>query len=91
MVSPRAKAEVEEVTPEGLRLEGTFPQQQIPWRRRRYKKNKEVWENQISIESCARSGAEEFLMRAIWIEPVETTSQGRGSRTRREKASSSNV
>jgi hypothetical protein len=91
MVSPRAEAEVEEVTPEGLRLEGTLPQQQIPWRRGRPRKNKEVGENQIPIESCARSVVEEFLMRAIRLEPVETTSRGSGSRMRRTEASGSNV
>jgi hypothetical protein len=42
MVSPHAEAEVEEVTSEGHKLEATLPQQQIPWRRGRPRKNKEV-------------------------------------------------
>jgi hypothetical protein len=33
---------VEEVTSEGHKLEATLPQQQIPWRRGRPRKNKEV-------------------------------------------------
>jgi hypothetical protein len=92
MVSPHAEAEVEEVTSEGHRLEAMLPQQQIPWRRGRPRKNKEVrGESQILIESCARSAAEELLMRAIRLEPVETPSRGSGSRMRKTKASGSNV
>jgi hypothetical protein len=92
IVSPHVEAEVEEVTSEGHKLEATLPQQQIPWRRGRPRKNKEVGgESQVPIESCARSAAEEFLMHAIWLEPVETTSRGSGSQTRREEASGSNV
>jgi hypothetical protein len=42
MVSPHVKVEVEEVMSEGHRLEATLPQQQIPQRRGRPRKNKEV-------------------------------------------------
>jgi hypothetical protein len=35
MVSPRAEAEVEEVTSEGHKLEVTLPQQQIPCEERK--------------------------------------------------------
>jgi hypothetical protein len=76
MVSPHVEVEVEEVTLEGQTLEATPPQQQIPQRRGRPRKNKEAWENQIPIKSCARLIAEELHMRAIQLDPVETTSQG---------------
>jgi hypothetical protein len=56
MVLPHAEVEVEEVTSEGHKLEVMLPQQQIPWRRGRPIKNKEVGGgSQILIESCARS------------------------------------
>jgi len=42
MVSPRADTKVEEAMSKGQNLEFTLPQQQIPWRRGRPKKNKEV-------------------------------------------------
>jgi hypothetical protein len=84
MVSPHAEVEVEEVTSEGHKVEVMLPQQKIPWRRGRPRKNKEVGEeNQILIESRARSAAEEFLMRVIRLEPVETISRGSRNRTRR--------
>jgi hypothetical protein len=91
MISYHAKVEVEEVVPEGRMLEAMPPQQQIPWRRGRPRKNKEVGENQIPSESCARSTAKELLMRVIRLEPVEATSRGSGRITRRKDAIGSNV
>jgi len=92
MVMPHAETEIEEVTPEGHRLEAMLPQQQIPWRRGRPRKNKEVGgESQIPIESHARSAAEEFLMCTIRLKLVETISRGSGNRMRRTKALGSNI
>jgi hypothetical protein len=85
------KAEVEEVVPEGRTLEDMPPQQQIPRKRGRPRKNKEAGETQIPSEPCARSTAEELLMRVIQLEPVEVTSRGSGSRTRRTDAMDTNV
>jgi hypothetical protein len=91
MVSPYGEAKVEEVTLGGRMLEAMPPQQQIPQRRGRPRKNKEACENQILIESCARSVAEALLMHDIRLEPIENTSRGSGSGTRRTNASGSNV
>jgi hypothetical protein len=91
MISHRAKAEVEEVVLEGRTLEDMPPQQQIPRRRGRPRKNKEAGETQIPSEPCARSAVEELLMRAIRLEPVEVTSRGSGSGMRRTDATDANV
>jgi hypothetical protein len=91
MISHRAKAEVEEVVSEGRTLEDMPPQQQIPQRRGRPRKNKEAGETQVPSEPCARSVVEELLMHAIRLEPVEGTSQESGSRMRRTDAMGTNV
>jgi hypothetical protein len=92
IVSPRVEAEVEEVTSKGHKLETMLTQHQMPQRRGRPKKNKEFGgEIHVSIELCARSATEEFLMHAIWIYLFKTTSRGSGSRMRREKTSGSNI
>jgi hypothetical protein len=83
--SHRAKAGVKEVAQEGRTLESMSPQQQMPQRRGKPRKNKEVGETRVPIESCARSAVEELLMRVIQMEPVEGTSQENWSRTRRTR------
>jgi hypothetical protein len=75
MVPPQAEVEVEEVLSEGHKFQAMPSQQQIPWKRGRPKKNKEVGgESHILSESCAQSTAKEFLMHIILLEPVRTTS-----------------
>jgi hypothetical protein len=62
MVSPYVEAEAKEFTLGGRTLEAMPPQQQIPQRRGRPRKNKEACENQIPTEACARLVAEALLM-----------------------------
>jgi hypothetical protein len=82
---------VEEVVQEGKMLEALSPQQQIPWRRGRPRKNKEAGEIQVPNKPRAKSVVEELLMRAIRLEPAEGTSRGSGSRTRRTDVMGTNV
>jgi hypothetical protein len=91
MVSHCVEIEVEEVALNGRTLEAEPPQQQKPRRMGMLRKNKEARENQILIESCARSVVEELLMCIIWLEPIETTSRGGRSKMRRTNAMGSNI
>jgi len=83
MMSYRAKAKVEEVAPERRTLEDMPPRQQIPRRRGRPRKNKEAEETQVPNKPHAKLVAKELLMHAIWLEPVEGTSQGTERGTKR--------
>jgi hypothetical protein len=74
---------LEEATQKERMSEALAPQQQIPRRRGRPKKSKEVGDTLAPSEPHARSTAEELLMRAIRIEPVEGTSQEIWNITRR--------
>jgi hypothetical protein len=80
----------EETAQEGRMVEALSPQQRIPQRRGRPRKNKEVVETKLSDEPHARSIAEKLLMRVVRLEPLEGTSRESRSRTRRMDASGSN-
>jgi hypothetical protein len=69
--SNRAEPEAERLVQGGKTVEAPSPQQQIPRRRGRPRKNKEVEEARVSEESRARSVAEELLMHAIRWSPLE--------------------
>jgi hypothetical protein len=71
----RVKDVVEETAQEGKMSEALYPQQKIPWRRSRPKKNKEAEETRVPSEPHARSAVEELLMRAIRLEPIGGTNQ----------------
>jgi hypothetical protein len=77
-----AKLEAERLAQGGRIVEASFPQQQIPQRRGRPRKNKEVEEARVSEEPHAKSVAEELLMRAIWLEPAGESGRKSRSRTR---------
>jgi hypothetical protein len=72
-------------------LEAPSLQKQIPQRRGRPRKNKEVGETQVPNKLRVRSKAEELLMRTIRLEPVEGESRGSGRRMRRTNAIATNV
>jgi hypothetical protein len=91
VISHRVEAGVEEAVQEGKMLEALSPQQKIPWRRGRPKKNKEAGETRVPSEPRARSAAEELLMRAIRLEPVEGTSRESWSRMRRTDVEGTDV
>jgi hypothetical protein len=71
-------------------VETLSPQQRIPQRRGRPRKNKEAVETKLSDEPRAQSITEKLLMRVIRLEPLEGTSRESRSRTRRMDASGSN-
>jgi hypothetical protein len=83
VTSHHAEAEIGRTVEEGKTLEATSPQQSIPRKRGRPRKNKETGEAQVLSEPCAKSIAEELLMRAIRLEPVEGPSREACDRRRR--------
>jgi hypothetical protein len=91
MISHHSEPGVEEVAQEGKTLEALSPQQQIPQRRGRPRKNKEAGETQVPNKPRAKSVVEELLMHVIRLEPVEGTSRGSGRRTRRTDVMGTNV
>jgi hypothetical protein len=74
---------MEEVVQEKKTLEAMSSQKQIPRRRGKPRKNKEARETQVPNKPHAKSVAKELLMHAIQLEPVEGTSRGIGSGTKR--------
>jgi hypothetical protein len=90
MISHHAEPGVEGPAQEGNILEALSPQQQIPQRRGRPKKNKEVGETRIPDEPRRRSVAEKLLMRIVRLEPVEGTSRESGRRMRRMDVTGTN-
>jgi hypothetical protein len=88
--SHHAKFGVEGTAQEGRTTEAPFPQQHIPQRRGRPRKNKEAEEIQISDEPCARPIVEQLLMHVVHLEPLEGTSRESGRRMRRMDAIGSN-
>jgi hypothetical protein len=91
VTSHRAEAEAGRVAEEGKTLEALSPQQSIPQRRGRPRKNKEVGETQVPSEPRTKSVAEELLMHAIRLEPVEGTSQESWGRRRRTDTEGTDV
>jgi hypothetical protein len=81
--SNRMEPEAERLVQGGKTVEVSSPQQKIPQRRGRPRKNKEVEEAQVSEEPHARSVAEELLMRAIRLEPARGSSRESRRRTRK--------
>jgi hypothetical protein len=69
---------------EGKTIESLSPQQKMPRRRGRPRKNKKVVEARFPEIPLARSKAEELLMHAIWIDLVGGSSCKDRSRTRKE-------
>jgi hypothetical protein len=69
---------VEGTMQEGRVEKAPFPQQHIPRRRGRPRKNKEVEEIRISDESRARPITEQLVMRIVHLEPLEGTSRESG-------------
>ena len=65
VTSQRTEAEIRRTTEEGKTLAATSPQQSIPRKRGRPRKNKETGEAQVPSEPCTKSVARELLMRAI--------------------------
>jgi hypothetical protein len=65
-------------------LEAPSPQQSIPQRRGRPRKNKEIGETQDLRETRAKSVVEELLMHTIRLEPVEGPSRETCDRRRRK-------
>jgi hypothetical protein len=61
VISHRAEAGVEEAAQEGKTLEALSPQQQIPRRRGRPRKNKEAGETRVPSEPRAKSGRKNYL------------------------------
>jgi hypothetical protein len=88
--SIRGKYEMEGFTQEGKTVRAPSPQQQMPQRRGRPRKNQEIMEAQISEEPCIRLIAEERLRRAIQLEPAGGSSHKDRSRTRRENIAEAN-
>jgi hypothetical protein len=70
MISHHVEPRVEGPAQEGRIVEALSPQQQIPRRRGRPKKNKEAGETRIPDEPRARSFAEKLLMCVFRLEPV---------------------
>jgi hypothetical protein len=64
---------MEETTQEGRTVETLSPQQWIPQRRGRPRKNKEVVETKLSDESRAQSIVEKLLMRIVRLEPLDAS------------------
>jgi hypothetical protein len=91
VTSHRAEAETGRVAEEGKTLEALSPQQSIPQRRGRPRKNKEVGETQVPSEPRAKSVTEELLMRAIQLEPVEGPSRESWGRRRRTDTEGTDV
>jgi hypothetical protein len=77
--SNRGKYEMEGFTQEGKTVRAPSPQQQMPRRRGRPRKNQEIMEARISEEPCIRLIAEELLRRAIRLEPAGGSSQKTGA------------
>jgi hypothetical protein len=81
---------MEETAQEGRMVETLSPQQQIPRRRGRPRKNKEAVESKLSYEPHAQSIGEKLLMHVVLLEPLECTSQESRRRMRRMDALGSN-
>jgi hypothetical protein len=82
--SNRAESEVEGFAQEGKIVGAPSPQQKMPRRRGRPRKNQEIMEARVAEEPCVRSVTEELLKCAIWIEPAGGSSREDRSRTRKE-------
>jgi hypothetical protein len=82
--SIREKYEMEGFTQEGKTTRALSPQQQMPRRRGRPRKNQEIVEAQISEEPCIRLVVEERLRHAIRLEPAGGSSREDRRRTRKE-------
>jgi hypothetical protein len=74
---------VEILAQEGKIVEAPSPQNQMPRRRGRPRKNKEAVEDQFLEDSCARSVAEELFMHTIRLEPIGGLICERRRRTRK--------
>jgi hypothetical protein len=74
MISRSTKPGMEGLAQEGRTLDSLSPQQEIPRRRGRPRKNNEARETRVPNEPHARSVAKELLMHAIRLEHVEGTS-----------------
>jgi hypothetical protein len=74
VISHCTEVGLEEVVQEIKTSEALSHQQKLPWRRGRTNKNKEVGETLVPSEPCPRLVAEELLMHAIQLEPIEGTS-----------------
>jgi hypothetical protein len=88
--SHRTELGVEGTAQEGRTVEALSPQQQIPQRRGRPRKNKEAGETRISDEPRTRPIVEQLLMRVVRLEPLEGTSRESGRRMRRMDVHGSN-
>jgi hypothetical protein len=75
VTSHHAEVEIGRTAEEINSLEALYPQQMIPQRRVKLRKNKENGEAQAPSELHAKSDTKELLMHAIQLEPVEGPSR----------------
>jgi hypothetical protein len=75
----------------GKIVEGSSPQQPIPRKRGRPRKNKDLREPQAPHEPRAKSIAKKLLMHDVWIELIEGSSQEICDRRRRPSTESMDV
>jgi hypothetical protein len=83
VTSHHVEEEIGRVAEEGKKLESPSPQQSIPRKKGKTRKNEETGEAQVLNEPCAKSAPEYLLMRAIWLEPIEGPSRETCDRRRR--------
>lgn len=88
--SIRGKSETKGFAQEGKTTRALSPQQQMPRRRGRPRKNQETMEAQISEKPCVRLVAEERLRRATRLEPAGGSSREDRSRTRKANIAEAN-
>jgi hypothetical protein len=79
VISHHAEVVLEEAAQKERTSEALSPQQKIPQRRGRPKKNKEAGETLVPSEPRARSAAEELLMHAIRLEPSKVQAEKVGT------------
>jgi hypothetical protein len=89
--SRSAEAGIEGAAGKGKTVEGSSPQQPVPRKRGRPRKNKEPGEAQAPNEPRAQSVAEKLLMHVVRLEPVEGSSREICDRRRRSGTESMDV
>jgi hypothetical protein len=75
VTSHHTEVEIGRVAEEGKKLAAPSPQQSIPRKRGKPRKNKETGEAQVLSKPREKSYAKDLLMRAILLEPVEGPSR----------------